>query len=46
MIKMKGREAPLAVLLSALVAGGGVVGLALAGDPGAELGVLEKDITF
>jgi hypothetical protein len=33
-------EAPLAALLTALVAGGRVVGSALAGDPGAELGVV------
>ncbi|MEB3183264.1 MAG: CHC2 zinc finger domain-containing protein [Cyanobacteriota bacterium] len=33
-------EAPLAGLITALVAGGGVVGSALAGDPGAELGVV------
>jgi hypothetical protein len=43
-------EPPLAALLTALVAGGWVVGSALAGDPGAELGVvlgvLEEDLMF
>ena len=33
-------EAPLAAFLTSLVAGGGVVGAALTGDPGAELGVV------
>lgn len=39
-------EAPLAALLTSLVAGGGVVGAALSGDPGAELGVSEEDSVF